>query len=344
MINPLVSVIIPTYNRPDTVLRLLGSLAGQTLPPDRYEVVVVDDGSTYDPAQISNHPFPFAWHYERQPNQGATVARNHGATLSQGEILVFIDDDVTVSPPTLAALAELCQRESRAVVLGTLIARSPQDKITPFTQEAIAVANASPHSGTTGTADRELHFSWCNTQLLAVRRADFAALGGLQDPTGGWPNWDDVDFGYRAHLSGFRLLQSGTAQGIHWDYSLTDLAAACRRWQRASQSAVRLFQVHPALQAEIPMLWDKTPVVWGEDGLGLVGRKLARQVMAWGPVLWGMETAVSLLERFYPTLTVLRPFYLWIQGSYMVRGYRDGLRAPHPAPTPGKPTTSITRP
>jgi glycosyltransferase involved in cell wall biosynthesis len=323
----LASVIIPTYNRPDTVLRLLDSLTRQTLSPAAFEVIVVDDGSTYDSSLITQQQYPFALKYLRQPNSGATIARNNGAQHSQGDVLVVIDDDVTVTPPVLAALTDLCCRETAVLVMGTLISRSEDPAPSPFTQSALAAVNNYDHAGSGDNQDRELLFSWCNTQLLAVRRADFFALGMLQDPTGGWPNWDDVDFGYRAHLAGFRLLQSSQAVGYHWDNSLRSLAAACNRWQRAGQSAVRLFQTHPGLQPHLPMLQDKTPVNWSQDSPKLVIKKAVRRLLAVSPMIWLMEQAAAVIEQGYPKHQgVLLRLYSWIQGSYMALGYREGLQ------------------
>ncbi|RMH02240.1 MAG: glycosyltransferase family 2 protein [Chloroflexi bacterium] len=328
MSRPKVSVVIPTYNRPESVLRTLDSLCRQTLPFAEFEVVVVDDGSNYEAARVAKRPFPFSFRFIRQPNQGATIARNNGVSQTSGEVLVFIDDDVTISPEALAVLAEACLTHERIIAMGTLISRSDSDAPSPFTRDALALANAR-YAGNGRYTDEFVPFVECNTQLLAVRREDFMALGMLQDPTGGWPNWDDVDFGYRAHLAGFRLLRCGQAVGEHWDYSLADLQKACLRWQRAGKSAVRLFQVHPGLRPHIPMFADKTPVTWGEDPPRLVIRKLVRQVSATPLVVWSMEQIVRVLERVYPSPGLLRPFYRWIQGNYMYRGYREGLRVYH---------------
>lgn len=321
-----VSVIIPTYNRPESVMKLLDSLSQQTLPPEQFEVIVVDDGSTYDDRVVTERPYPFKLRYIRQENSGATIARNNGARGSQGEQLVFIDDDITVSPGALQAVVDLCLREPQALVMGTLISRSVEDPPSPFTNSVLKDVNKQPHAGGGNGQDLEVNFSWCNTQLLAMRRDDFFGLGMLQDPTGGWPNWDDVDLGYRAYLAGYRLLKSGQAVAYHWDNSLRSLEAACNRWQRACKSAVRLLEVHPGLLPHLPMLRDKTPVVLARDSPRLVVRKLLRQISASKPVLWCMEQGVRMLERLHPSPVLQSSLYLWIQGSYMYRGYREGLR------------------
>jgi len=317
-----VSVIIPTYNRPESALRTLNSLRQQTLSPDRYEVILVDDGSTADTQIIDDQDFPFAFHFLHKENGGATKARNFGVQRSGGKVLVFIDDDITISAEALAALADACVQNEKVVAMGTLISCSNNEPGL-FTQDALALAN----EGVVGDGlapEAYRHFSHCNTQLLAVRRDHFFDLGLLQDPTGGWPNWDDVDFGYRSHLAGFRLLQVGAAVGEHWDYAIRELTAACRRWQKAGHSAVRLFQVHPGLQPHIPMFADKTPIT-RHDSPRLIMRKLIRILASTAVALRGMEALTNWLEKRRPSSRLLRPLYRWVQGGYMFRGYHEGL-------------------
>ena len=320
--QPTVTIIIPTYNRKDSVLRMLDSLKRQTYPMDRFEVIVVDDGSTDDTQSIDNQQFPYNFRYVRQKNQGATIARNHGVTISTAEILVFIDDDITISPKTLEALAGVHCHKTKVLVMGKLIKRNKGSS--PYT--SIMLASPDHIEPTHELAD--LHFLECNTELLSCKRSDFLDLGMLQDPTEGygWPNWDDVDFGYRAHLKGYRLLQSSSAIGEHWDYSIADRTLACQRWYRASKSAVWLFKKHQPLQNLIPMLYDKTPLDWAQDSPLLITRKLARSLVSSRPMLKSMEKIASILEQLYPSPIVLRRLYYLLQGAYMFQGYREGLR------------------
>ena len=320
---PTTSVIIPTHNRKDSLLRTLASLGQQTFPMDRLTVVVVDDGSTDDTQTIASQQFPFALRYLTQKNQGATAARNYGATISQSEILVFIDDDITILPATLEALAETCGQRTKVLAMGTINKRS-NDNGSVYTPVVLTMA---AHS-LIAEDDVEFHFVDCNTELLACRRYDFIDIGMFQDPTGGhgWPNWDDVDFGYRAHLKGFRLVGTSKAVAEHWDYSISNRAKACQRFYRTGRSAVWLFKRHPELQTLIPMLSDKTPLAWGEDSALLIARKLARHIVSSPPVLGSMVKLVSILEQHYPSPVVLRRLYYLLHGANLLLGYREGLR------------------
>lgn len=322
-LSPTLSVIIPTYNRKASLRRTLESLVVQTFPLDQIEVIVVDDGSTDDTWTIAQLPLPFTLRYIRQDNQGATAARNHGATVSSAEILIFIDDDVTISPNALESLAEACAQTPEVLVMGTLIRCNGES---PSVYASIMLAHLAHAQAPQDLV--EVHFRDCNTELLSCKRSDFFALGMLQDPTmgHGWPNWDDVDFAYRAHLKGFRILQSARAIGEHWDYAITDRLIACERWYRASRSAVWLFKRHKGLEGQIPMLYDKTPLTWGHDSPRLMLRKLGRRLLSSGPVLGIGQRIVSLLEHRYPSPAVLGRLYFWLHGAYMFQGYRQGLR------------------
>src|SRR6185312_9472323 len=72
VVSPRLSVVIPTYNRASSVVRLLEQLAKQSVSPERFEVVVVDDGSAEDPTpRVSALRLPYACRVERQKNAGA---------------------------------------------------------------------------------------------------------------------------------------------------------------------------------------------------------------------------------------------------------------------------------
>ena len=319
---PTISVIIPTYNRRDSLLRTLDSLKQQSLPMEQFMVIVVDDGSTDDTHTITSQQFPFTLRYLRQKNQGATAARNYGAKISQSDILVFIDDDITISPQTLEAFAQKCALRTKVLAMGTIIKRSSGNAsvYTPIVLTMTAHALIAYD-------DVEFHFVDCNSELLACKRLDFFEIGMFQDPTEGhgWPNWDDVDFGYRAHLKGFRLVGISQAIAEHWDPSISNRTAACQRFYRAGRSAVWLFERHPELKTLIPMLHDKTPPAWGQDSPLLIARKLARHLVSSPPLLDSMVKLVSVLERHYPSPVVLRRLYYLLHGANLFQGYRKGL-------------------
>ncbi len=326
------SVIIPTYKRQDSLERLLDSLANQTLDAKDFEVIVVDDGSPEGSTGKEKASFPFSFKFIHQVNQGATAARNNGALRSQGQILVFIDDDVIIERDALAAITEACIRQSKIIALGSLELCNTNSE-SSFSN--IAISLESMDQDHRERQDRSLDYVACNTQFLAIARSDFFDLGMLQDPTGGWPNWDDVDLGYRAHLDGFKVIRVREAKGQHWDNSLSDRNSASERWFRASKSAVLLFQKYPDLRISIPMYADMRPVNWDQDSPREITRKLIRRLASTKLMLSMMEVMTDLLLKYYPNPNLLLPMYRWVFGGYKYRGYQQGLREYGIVPEPG---------
>jgi len=94
MSSPVVSVIVPTYNRQALLPRALDSVVAQTF--DNWEIVLVDDGSTdgtEDVAARYREQLKERFTYIRQPNQGSSNARNHGMDACNGRFVAFLDSD-----------------------------------------------------------------------------------------------------------------------------------------------------------------------------------------------------------------------------------------------------------
>ena len=89
--TPQVSVVIPTYNRAEKVRKTIESVFAQSI--QNLEVIVVDDGSSDDTAQVLDVAFGDRIHYIFQPNQGVSVARNKGIDAARGEWIAFLDSD-----------------------------------------------------------------------------------------------------------------------------------------------------------------------------------------------------------------------------------------------------------
>ncbi len=100
---PLFSVVICTYNRSQRLRGALDSVSRQD--ESDYELIVVDDGSEDDTAEVvASFDSPLV-RYVRRPNGGLSTARNTGIKVAQGEFVIFLDDDDRVEPSWLSTLA-----------------------------------------------------------------------------------------------------------------------------------------------------------------------------------------------------------------------------------------------
>lgn len=106
--TPLVSIIIPTYNRARLVCEAVESALGQTYP--HVEVIVVDDGST-DDTRERIAAYGDRVRYLHQPNQGVSAARNHGFREARGEYVLFLDSDDLLVPDAIAILLTILRSD-----------------------------------------------------------------------------------------------------------------------------------------------------------------------------------------------------------------------------------------
>src|SRR5690242_6072245 len=101
------SVVIPTYNRRDVLVRTLNAFADQDIQL-KYEVIVCDDGSSDDTADTVMHMMEesrFELRYLRHERAGWRLAatRNMGIAAAKGPLIVFLDDDIIPTPSYLSA-------------------------------------------------------------------------------------------------------------------------------------------------------------------------------------------------------------------------------------------------
>jgi len=90
-----ISVVVPAYNAAATMAECMAALSNQTIPRSEYEVIVVDDGSTDDTADIAAR---YGARVLRQANSGPAVARNQGIAEARGAIILFTDADCAPAP------------------------------------------------------------------------------------------------------------------------------------------------------------------------------------------------------------------------------------------------------
>jgi glycosyltransferase involved in cell wall biosynthesis len=116
VILPLVSIIIPTYNRSSLLLEAVGSVLQQTFKD--FELIVVDDGSTDGTAEaLKKDKDRLTVHY--QANQGVSAARNQGLRLARGRWIAFLDSDDLWLPKKLETQMGFFSRHEEAVISQT---------------------------------------------------------------------------------------------------------------------------------------------------------------------------------------------------------------------------------
>ena len=154
--NPEISVIICTHNpRMDYLDRVLGSLRGQTLSLDRWELVFVDNASTQAP--VINLEWQSLSRIVREEELGVTQARLTGIRESKGELVVFVDDDNVLKPNYLENAIRIASTWPQ---LGSWSGRvvpefevQPEDSLRPYLWRICIREISSDTWGNTGEPD-----------------------------------------------------------------------------------------------------------------------------------------------------------------------------------------------
>jgi len=199
-----ISVVIPTYNRPEILRECLERLAHQNFVKTEYEIIVINDGGTSDAEKITEsvakkNPISIKYFYQKNAGQGS--ARNKGLDEARGDIVLMINDDILATSNLLhehVKFHKMHPRENEAV-LGLLL-MDPRIERTPFIE---FMTNASLIFGRFGghltayekLAGRETadyNFFYANISLKKSLLTDIRF-----DETFQKYGWEDIEFGYR---------------------------------------------------------------------------------------------------------------------------------------------------
>ena len=165
------SVVVPTYQRGESLARCLDALGAQTLEHDRFEVIVVDDGSTVPPREaVARAGASIDVRLIEQANAGPAMARNTGAMMARGELLAFTDDDCRAEPGWLTAFDVALRAQPDALAGG----RTLNAIDSPFAEASQLLADFVAsyfHGGVSGR--------FFTSNNLAVSRAQFLASGAF---------------------------------------------------------------------------------------------------------------------------------------------------------------------
>jgi GT2 family glycosyltransferase len=232
--RPDVSVVIPTRDRVERLRAALGALRAQTLEAGRFEVVVVDDGSTDGTAELFDGDPGGAPKLRalRSPGRGPAAARNAGWRVATAPLVAFTDDDCEPDPRWLEALVDAHRANPDAILQGVT---------RPIAREAGLLGR--PFARTRRIEEPSPWFATCN---IAYPRELLERLDGFDEL---FPEalGEDTDLGWRAVEQGTRMEFAPRAVVHH---AVEDLGAAgYMRHALRGADAVEAFRRHPGLRA-----------------------------------------------------------------------------------------------
>jgi GT2 family glycosyltransferase len=310
---PALSVVVPTYNRQASLVRLLQALGRQTFPFERFEVVVVDDGSTDRTAEaLASFVAPYAFQWQVQENRGPAAARNTGVERARGQLILFLDDDVEPLPDLLTVHATHHQRVPRLVVVGPMLA--PPGWRRPawirWEEEMLARQYRALAEGRYPCTPRQFY-----TGNASLPRSLFVEAGGFDTRFG---RAEDVDLAWRLAQVGSVFQFEADAQVLH--YPERSLESWCRTPYQYGRFDVQMSREKglPALQLAFREFRQRHLLS------RLLARGLADRPGLAGLTVAGLRAGVCLTDRLGLRRAPLAMLSAIFQLRYW-RGVSDGL-------------------
>lgn len=254
--SPEITVVIPAYNGGWVLRRTVEALQGQDAAPERFEIIIVDDGSTDGSAEGLDEPRgPVSVRVLRQANRGRAAARNLGAAEARSRVLLFLDADVWAAPGLVSAhLAHHAGARPLGVQGRSLV--DPDSLTTVFMRATHLLPDLTVRNRNNLSP---LHVI---TRNFSVTTEAFRQVGGFDEGFVGY-GWEDIDLGIRLRDAGVALRYEPTGLAYHHHVqTLEGLLPKLREsgrgavyfWRKRGRPASLGFflEIHPAL---MPLKW-----------------------------------------------------------------------------------------
>ena len=221
--NPLVSVIVPTYNRAEFIMESVGSVLNQTYK--NLEIIIVDDASPDNTAEVIQAIDDDRVRYVcNEKNSGPAVSRNHGIDVATGDYLCFLDDDDNYLPHKIEVLLNELHGTPPAVGLAYSRVRyviNGEEKV------------GYPTTGSSGDVYGEvLAGNWFHPNSTLIKKYAVARY----DET--LPSWEDVDF----HIQMVKNYHAIFVNNITCTYFMDDDRFGVSRKPRGFQDAFEIME------------------------------------------------------------------------------------------------------
>jgi GT2 family glycosyltransferase len=252
------TVVIPTYNRIDTLRYVIPSLLASDVAPTSFEVVVADSNSNDGTAEY------LAGVHDEHPNvrhlpgpyNGRAMARNAGIAAALGKVVLFTDSDIIPAPDLLRRHLAHHERDEPLAVVGMEV---QVDSYEEYERKRDDPESRHPLHG---LKPKRLTWLYFLTGNASVRRSDLERVGGFDESFTGYGH-EDLELGYRLQHAGVRIVYEPRAVNYHCQY--IPYQEQKQKMELAGRSTVRFYRKHPGLDVKVRL--GMTPLSLGLHGV-----------------------------------------------------------------------------
>jgi GT2 family glycosyltransferase len=247
-LKPFISVVIPTFNRKQTLEHVLPTLARQTYPADLYEILLSDSGSADGTEEFVRSLNIDNFRFITGENRGRSGARNRGVIEAKGDLILFTDADILADEQLLEEHARLHEEERNIAIVGCEV------QVDSLEEYEEARAHPEKRRRLHPETRRELPWLYFLTGNASAPKADLVGAGLFDESFTGYGH-EDLELGYRLRKRGMRIRYNPKALNYHWHPVPFD--EKCAKMRMAGVSTVRFYRKHR--DPVIPMLMGMNP-------------------------------------------------------------------------------------
>lgn len=297
-----ISVIIPSYNRAGLLAKALEGYCHQSYPPDRFEIIVSDDGSTDESEAVVTHRMgnvPYVLKYVRLDHAGPAAARNKAMSLVAGDRILFTGDDIFPDRLLLEQHALTSRLHPEAGILG-MIQWSDELEVNEFMH---FVAPAGAYFDYTDIAD-PMNCGHEKFYGANISVPTHWTTGERFDERISSATVEDHEYGYRLEKRGLKIVLNLDAIGYH--YHPVTHASFLERMEAAGQAIRYLWDIHPELEeklrplAFVPMGLLQTTLQAVSPACRVIDRKWYWRLTMMSSYLKGIRTGQSRRQWLDP--------------------------------------------
>lgn len=282
-----ISVIVPTYNRRETVLRSLQTLFAQNLAPSRYEVIVVVDGSIDGTAAALQALRPACgFQVIEQENRGLAAARNTGYRAARAGLVLFLDDDMLCDPGLVQAHLQAHVGTNSIAAFGAIFL-SP-DSPPSLAAECFKREIGSSHLQRRLNPSLQWQLRECIFSNSSIMLGRLNELGGFDED---FRMREDLEFGIRLFRTDVKpVALPGAVAYQYYDKTSEDLIRDSKAFALAD---LQLAQKHPGTKIR-----GHVSTLGTESGMAHAIRKIAARSPEGTDLV--LRPACALAEALYP--------------------------------------------
>lgn len=319
----LASVIITSYNRCPALLKTLDALGRQTVDPGKYEILVVDNGSTDETYELASRlVLPCSLTVlQCLQNQGIAGGRNLALGHAHGRYLILVSDDLIVPEDFIAMHLETHDRFPGCWIVGGF---EQLDSLTdtPFGRYLDWLERSFTERRKANAVGSGLWEMGAPTaRNLSLPRRDYERIGPFDEQFAN--ACEDQDWAHRMQPFGVRFLYNESITCIHNDQA-GDLKRYCRAQLRGAHDTALFCAKYPEIHGGAA-IGRVNGHVSSKDGVLLMVKKTIKAILSRESMTRMCERAIEVCERIGLSDRMLWRMYRMLIGVYIFRGWRAGL-------------------